>query len=63
MFALLPFAILLELFATVTATPVEPAHPVITQRAELLPRDTTLGSFIGYYKSTSGSNVFGKLYS
>jgi hypothetical protein len=51
----LPFALLLELFAHVCASPVANApHPMITQRAELFRRDVAPG-FIGYYNTTDDS--------
>ncbi|KAF2440287.1 hypothetical protein P171DRAFT_98168 [Karstenula rhodostoma CBS 690.94] len=58
MFNLLPFALLLEVFAHVGASPVdatlEAAHPMITQRAELFVREAPL-SFIGYYYASTDS--------
>jgi hypothetical protein len=58
MLNLLPFALLLEVFARVGASPVDAtfqaAHPMITQRAELYVRQdfSTSGGFIGYYTTT-----------
>ncbi|KAJ4286456.1 hypothetical protein N0V90_013156 [Kalmusia sp. IMI 367209] len=54
MFALLPFALLLELFARVEASPVDAPHPMITQRAELWPREAPI-DFVGYYYTTDGN--------
>lgn len=58
MFNLLPFALLLEVFAHVGASPVDTTfdapHPMITQRAELFVREAAL-SLIGYYETTDAN--------
>jgi hypothetical protein len=67
MLNLLPFALLLEVFARVGASPVdttlEAAHPMITQRAELYVRQefSTSGGFIGYFytNDTNGNTYSG----